>query len=107
MGGDGIEEISSAAALKERKKKAQQREKAYAKKWPELEAVALYKSMFQSAFAAKGQPSGENDADAEILSIPKPILIETNAYLKKESLRKKISRPYFTCTHESMSLTAS
>lgn len=84
-----LKKSPSTAALKERKKKAQQREKAYAKKWPELEAVALYKGLFQSASTAKGQLSDKDDADAEILSIPKPILKETNAYLKKGILKEE------------------
>ena len=42
-----LKKSPSAAVLKERKKKAQQREKAYAKKWPELDSLQLYRNLFQ------------------------------------------------------------
>jgi len=42
-----LKKSPSAAALKERKKKSQQREKAYAKKWPELDSFHLYRNLFQ------------------------------------------------------------
>ncbi|WP_410772545.1 HelD family protein [Fontibacillus sp. BL9] len=74
-----LKKSPSAAALKERKKKAQQREKAYAKKWPELEAVALYKGLFHSAFTKAKTSSGDDLA----FGIPKAIVKETQAYLKK------------------------
>ncbi len=87
-----LKKSPSTAALKDRKKKAQQREKAYAKKWPELEAVALYKGLFQSASAAKGKnPGGDaNLTDRSgISSIPGPVLKETHTYLKKGILKEE------------------
>jgi len=78
-----LKKSPSPTALKERKKKAQQREKAYAKKWPELEAVALYKNLFLTFGGKKGDGS-----DEEIVSaIPAGIYKETRDYLKKGQVK--------------------
>ncbi|WP_059051878.1 HelD family protein [Paenibacillus senegalimassiliensis] len=75
----------SAAALKERKKKAQQREKSYAKKWPELTPLSLYKEMFQ---AGKGSNKAADLVDVKH-RIPAGILKETQARLKKNVVREE------------------
>ncbi|WP_334078023.1 HelD family protein [Paenibacillus sanfengchensis] len=78
-----LKKSPSQTALKERKKKAQQREKAYAKKWPELEAVALYKNLFLTFGGKKG-----NSLDGDILSgIPAAMYKETRDYLKKGQVK--------------------
>lgn len=41
-----LKKAPSAAAMKERKKKAAQREKSYAGKWPKFEPLTLYKQLF-------------------------------------------------------------
>lgn len=68
-----LKKSPSAAALKDRKKKAQQREKSYAKKWPELDALAIYKKLMQD------KPEG----------IPSHILKETRTYLKAGRVKEE------------------
>lgn len=80
-----LKKSPSAAALKERKKKAQQREKAYAKKWPVLEAAALYKSLFG---AAKSTVAAL-DAGEAAAGIPAGILKETRSYLKAGTVKEE------------------
>ncbi|SDF94534.1 DNA helicase-2 / ATP-dependent DNA helicase PcrA [Fontibacillus panacisegetis] len=78
-----LKKSPSAAVMKERKKKAQQREKAYAKKWPELEALALYRSLFIPSKAESQEIQAITD------KIPKGIFKETQAYLKKGMLHEE------------------
>lgn len=80
-----LKKSPSVAALKERKKKAQQREKAYAKKWPVLEAAALYKSLFG---AAKSTVAAL-DAGEAAAGIPAGILKETRSYLKTGTIKEE------------------
>lgn len=68
-----LKKAPSAVLLKERKKKAQQREKAYARKWPELDSLAIYKRMMQD------KSSG----------IPSSILKETHSYLKEGQVKEE------------------
>ncbi|MNW34992.1 Helicase IV [compost metagenome] len=78
-----LKKSPSAAVMKERKKKAQQREKAYAKKWPELEALALYRNLFIPSKAESQEIQAITD------KIPKGIYKETQAYLKKGMLHEE------------------
>lgn len=73
-----LKKSPSAAALKERKKRAAQREKAYAGKWPKYEPLAVYKQLFAASPAAEG--------DQEI---PKAVASETRAALKKGIVREE------------------
>lgn len=79
-----LKKSPSVAALKERKKKAQQREKAYAKKWPELEPLALYREMF-------GIKKGAGTARLPDMSerIPKGIWKETRTHLKNNIVKEE------------------
>ncbi|MNO43987.1 Helicase IV [compost metagenome] len=79
-----LKKSPSAAAMKERKKKAQQREKAYSKKWPELEALALYRKLFLPSKTDESQ-----ELRAITGKIPTGIFKETQAYLKKGTLREE------------------
>ncbi|APQ60768.1 Helicase IV [Paenibacillus polymyxa] len=79
-----LKKSPSAAALKERKKKAGTREKAYAKKWPQYDALTLYKQLFQ---AAKGLPA---DTAAEMkASLPTAIFKTTQSDLRKQIIREE------------------
>lgn len=80
-----LKKSPSAAAMKERKKKAQQREKAYAKKWPVLEAAALYKWLFG---AAKSTVAASYAGEAAA-GIPAGILKETRNYLKAGTVKEE------------------
>lgn len=72
----------SSVVLKERKKKAAQREKAYAKKWPQYEAVTMYKQLFQ-VIKGSALPS------ARMEEIPAQVRKGTMADLKKNVLREE------------------
>lgn len=72
-----LKKSPSAAALKERKKKAQQREKAYAKKWPDLDSLQLYRNLFQ---VKKNADFAVEDLQARI---PTAVWKETKDSLKK------------------------
>lgn len=79
-----LKKSPSAAALKERKKKAGTREKAYAKKWPQYDALTLYKQLFQ---AAKGLPA---ETAAEMKgSLPAAIFKATQSDLRKQVIREE------------------
>ncbi len=79
-----LKKSPSAAALKERKKKAGTREKAYAKKWPQYDALTLYKQLFQ---AAKGLPA---DTAAEMkASLPTAIFKTTQLDLRNQVIREE------------------
>ncbi|MFD1177046.1 HelD family protein [Paenibacillus puldeungensis] len=79
-----LKKSPSVAALKERKKKAQQREKAYAKKWPELEPLALYRELF-------GIKKGAGIAGLPDMSeqVPKGIWKETRTRLKNNIVKEE------------------
>ncbi|GIP20785.1 UvrD-helicase domain-containing protein [Paenibacillus sp. J22TS3] len=79
-----LKKAPSAAALKERKSMASKREKAYAKKWPELTPMTLYK-----AFLGVKKLSGQLGESAAAGGIPEHILKETRAYLKKNEIREE------------------
>lgn len=62
-----LKKSMSANELKERKKKAQQREKAYAKKWAELTPLAVYQELFGVKKGVKlGLPQLKSGIPAEI-----------------------------------------
>jgi DNA helicase-2/ATP-dependent DNA helicase PcrA len=79
-----LKKAPSAAALKERKKKAQLREKSYAKKWPELTPLNLYREMFGI------RKSGSTEGMADVSDrIPPGIWKETQARLKKNIVKEE------------------
>lgn len=78
-----LKKSASAAVLKERKKKAQQREKSYAKKWPELDPVALYRDIFQV------RKSSIRDLPDLSDEIPVHIWKETKANLKNHVIKEE------------------
>ncbi|MED5020515.1 UvrD-helicase domain-containing protein [Paenibacillus chibensis] len=78
-----LKKSPSAAALKERKKKAAQREKSYASKWPKYEPLVLYKQMFKAVKLQAGWPE-------ELLAqIPESVLKSTQKDLKKDIIREE------------------
>lgn len=77
-----LKKSPSAAALKDRKKKAQQREKAYAKKWPELDAFQLYRNLFQ---VKKNADFTVEDLQAQI---PAAVWKETKDSLKNGTVQE-------------------
>ncbi|AZS16953.1 HelD family protein [Paenibacillus lutimineralis] len=77
-----LKKSPSAAALKERKKKAQQREKAYAKKWPELDSFQLYRNLFQMK---KNADFAVEDLQARI---PAAVWKETKDSLKNGTVQE-------------------
>ncbi|GIO69107.1 UvrD-helicase domain-containing protein [Paenibacillus sp. FSL M7-1455] len=78
-----LKKSPSAAAMKERKKKASQREKSYAAKWPKFEPLVLYKQMFKALKLQAGWPE-------ELLAgIPGAVLKSTQKDLKKDILREE------------------
>ncbi|MNJ37566.1 Helicase IV [compost metagenome] len=92
-----LKKAPSAAQLKEWKKKAQQREKAYAKKWPELTPLSLYEELFQ--LKKKGS-IGLPDMSADI---PMAIWQETRGNLKQGIVKEEDLAPLlylYTRIHE-------
>ncbi|MDR0266808.1 UvrD-helicase domain-containing protein [Paenibacillus sp.] len=78
-----LKKSPSAAALKERKKKASGREKSYASKWPKYEPLMLYKQMFKALKLQVGWPE-------ELLSaIPDSVMKSTQKDLKKDIIREE------------------
>lgn len=75
-----LKKSPSATVMKDRKKKALQREKAYAKKWPQLEPLVLYRNLFVTSKTAS------QDIKEIIAKIPPNIYKETQVYMKKGSL---------------------
>ncbi|MCR8642501.1 AAA family ATPase [Paenibacillus sp. N1-5-1-14] len=74
-----LKKIYSAVKLKENKKKASQRMKTYANKWPNFDALTMYKAMFQA------EPKME--LPNEIVSeIPPQVATDTRKYLKKNQV---------------------
>ncbi|WP_310552028.1 HelD family protein [Paenibacillus glufosinatiresistens] len=78
-----LKKSPSAAALKERKKRAAQREKAYAAKWPKYEPAGIYRMIFRAAKVPAGWPVEAPDA------IPASVLKDTQKALKKGLLREE------------------
>lgn len=77
----------SANQLKERKKKAQQREKAYAKKWPQLEALAIYQELYG---VKKGIKLGLSELKEQI---PASIWKHTQSHLKSQVIKEEDLAP--------------
>ena len=80
----------SANELKERKKKAQQREKAYAKKWPELTPLAIYQELFG---VKKGVKLGLPQLKQLKSGIPTEIWKQTQGNLKEHVIREEDLAP--------------
>lgn len=78
-----LKKSPSAAALKERKKKAAAKEKTYGGKWPKYEPLMIYKQIFRAA-----KVPGDWPAEAPEL-IPQGVLKETAKDLKKGILREE------------------
>ncbi|AIQ48868.1 helicase UvrD [Paenibacillus sp. FSL R7-0273] len=78
-----LKKSPSAAALKERKKKAAAREKTYSGKWPKYNPLMIYKQIFRAAKVPEDWP-----AEAPEL-IPQGVLKETVKELKKGILREE------------------
>lgn len=78
-----LKKSPSGAVMKERKKKAAQREKAYANRWPKFEPLALYKQLFGASKAAGAwveELAGE---------IPADVLKATRKDLKQNIVREE------------------
>ncbi|GGA41848.1 HelD family protein [Paenibacillus physcomitrellae] len=84
-----LKKAPSAAALKDRKKKASQREKAYAKKWPDLSPAAVYKALFGAKKLAGAAEPLQAELDELAQQIPQPILKQTSGDLKKNKFREE------------------
>lgn len=82
-----LKKSMSANELKERKKKAQQREKAYAKKWPELTPLAIYQELFG---VKKGVKLGLPPLKA---AIPAEIWKQTQGNLKVNVIKEEDLAP--------------
>lgn len=78
-----LKKSPSAAALKDRKKKAAQREKSYANKWPKYEPLLLYKQMFKAVKTTGGWP------EEALSGIPAAVLKSTQSDLKKDVIREE------------------
>ncbi|CAM2849005.1 UvrD-helicase domain-containing protein [Paenibacillus sediminis] len=78
-----LKKAPNAAKQKEWKKRASQREKSYAGKWPHYEPLTIYKQMFK----ALKLPASWSE---EMLSIiPKQVLQSTQSDLKNNTLREE------------------
>ncbi|MGG3278908.1 HelD family protein [Paenibacillus solani] len=78
-----LKKVSAGAVMKERKKKAAQREKAYGNRWPKFEPLALYKQLFG---ASKAAGAWVEELSAEI---PADVLHATQKDLKKNIVREE------------------
>ncbi|GGF79023.1 DNA helicase [Paenibacillus albidus] len=78
-----LKKSPSAAAMKERKKKGAQREKAYSGKWPKYEPLTIYKQIFRAVKVPGDWPA---EAPEEI---PAEVLKETAKALKKGIVREE------------------
>ncbi|WP_025688720.1 HelD family protein [Paenibacillus zanthoxyli] len=72
-----LKKSPSAAALKDRKKKGAQREKAYGSKWPKYDPLTIYKQIFRAIKTPADWPAEAPEA------IPAAVLKETRGQLKK------------------------
>lgn len=78
-----LKKSPSEAVFKDRKKKAAQREKSYATKWPKYEPLTLYKQMFKAMKVPTGWPE-------ELLQgIPAHVLKSTQKDLKQDYIREE------------------
>ncbi len=82
-----LKKSPSEALFKERKKKATQREKSYATKWPKYEPLTLYKQMFRSLKTPTGW------SDDSLQGIPTSVLKSTQSDLKKDIIREEDLSP--------------
>lgn len=84
---------SPAHLLKERKKKASQREKSYSGKWPKFDPLVLYKQLFG---ASKTSVLWPKELESEI---PEEVLKLTRKDLKNNIIREEDLTPllYFHC----------
>jgi len=78
-----LKKVSAGTVMKERKKKAAQREKAYGNRWPKFEPLALYKQLFG---ASKAAGAWVEELSAEI---PADVLHATRKDLKKNIVREE------------------
>jgi DNA helicase-2/ATP-dependent DNA helicase PcrA len=78
-----LKKSPSTAAMKERKKKGAQREKAYSAKWPKYDPLTIYKQIFRAAKVPEDWPV---DPPA---NIPTAVLKETAKALKKGIIREE------------------
>lgn len=78
-----LKKSPSAAALKDRKKKGAQREKAYSAKWPKYDPLTIYKQIFRAAKIPDSWPVEPPE------SIPASVLKETAKELKKGIIREE------------------
>ncbi|MNB86667.1 Helicase IV [compost metagenome] len=72
-----LKKSPSTAALKDRKKKGAQREKAYAGKWPKYDPLTIYKQIFRAVKPPADWPADEPE------EIPAAVMKSTRAQLKK------------------------
>ncbi|WP_339319292.1 UvrD-helicase domain-containing protein [Paenibacillus sp. FSL R10-2734] len=78
-----LKKSPSAAAMKERKKKGAQREKAYSAKWPKYDPLTIYKQIFRAAKVPEDWPVNPPE------NIPVAVLKETVKELKKGIIREE------------------
>lgn len=78
-----LKKSPSAAALKERKKKAAQREKSYGAKWSKYEPLTIYKQIFRAVKTPENWPAEPPEI------IPANVLKETAKALKKGMVREE------------------
>lgn len=78
-----LKKAPSAAVLKEWKKKASAREKAYGNKWPKYEPLTLYKQIFKAAKGASPLP------EEAVSQIPKSVFKSTALDLKNNVIREE------------------
>ncbi|MDO7908102.1 3'-5' exonuclease [Paenibacillus sp. JX-17] len=79
-----LKKAPSAAMQKEWKKRASQREKSYANKWPKFDALLIYKQLFQ---AVKGSSTGS--VVGARAKLPGVVLKQTAADLKQGVVREE------------------
>ncbi|MFE4711396.1 HelD family protein [Paenibacillus sp. NPDC056722] len=78
-----LKKSPSAAAMKERKKKGAQREKAYSAKWSKYDPLTIYKQIFRAAKTPESWPAEPPEI------IPAGVLKETAKELKKGIIREE------------------
>jgi DNA helicase-2/ATP-dependent DNA helicase PcrA len=78
-----LKKSPSAAAMKDRKKKGAQREKAYSAKWPKYDPLTIYKQIFRAAKLPEDWPVEPPE------EIPSAVLKETAKELKKGIIREE------------------
>ncbi|NMO96767.1 AAA family ATPase [Paenibacillus lemnae] len=91
-----LKKSPSQAVLKERKKKASQREKAYANKWPKFDPLTLYKQLF-------GASKSSIWPEAWLKEIPQETMAVTRKNLKAGLIKEEDLTPLLyiqTMLHE-------